>query len=135
MAPKKKTASKKKSKKRNSAKRVQKAKVRKPLNKKSNKLTRRSPRSSTSLPNEAAPMSKGPGSRAAGQSGDIEGLSDSESVDSESVAELVEEGQDFEAELVGAVENAPEPDEGELDAEIPKDDDPNLGSFSKRNRL
>ena len=81
-------------------------------------------------------MAKGHGSRTAGQSGDIEGLSDAESVDSESVEELVEEGQDFEAELVGAVENAPEPDEGELDAEIPEDDqDPDVRSFSKRNRL
>ena len=80
-------------------------------------------------------MSKGPGSSAAGQSGDIEGLSDTESADSESVAELAEEGQDFEAELVDAVENAPDPDEGELNAEVPEDDDPNLGSFSRRNRL
>ena len=49
--------------------------------------------------NEAAPMAKGPGAGSGGQGGDIEGLSDVEDVDSESVTELVEEGQDYEAEL------------------------------------
>jgi hypothetical protein len=134
MAPKKK-ASKNKPKK-SSAKARQKPKAKKSTRKKSKKLLRKSPRSSPAGRNEAAAMAKGHGSRTAGQSGDIEGLSDAESVDSESVEELVEEGQDFEAELVGAVENAPEPDEGELDAEIPEDDqDPDVRSFSKRNRL
>jgi hypothetical protein len=86
--------------------------------------------------NEALPMIKGRGSASGGQSGDTLGLSDVEGVDSESVEELVEEGQDFEAEIVNAVENAPDPDEGELNAEVPEDDlDPDAGSFSKRNRL
>ena len=81
-------------------------------------------------------MIKGPGAGSGGQSGDIEGLSDVESADSESVEELVEEGQDYEAELVSAVENAPDPDEGELSTEVPEDDlDSDNGSFSKRNRL
>ncbi len=81
-------------------------------------------------------MAKGPGAGSAGQSGDLEGLSDVESADSESVEELVEEGQDFEAELVNAVENAPDPDQGELTTEVPEDDlDPDSGSFSNRNRL
>jgi hypothetical protein len=96
---------------------------------------RSSPRSSGDL-NEARPMAKGPGAGSAGQSGDLEGLSDVESADSESVEELVEEGQDFEAELVNAVENAPDPDQGELTTEVPEDDlDPESGSFSNRNRL
>jgi hypothetical protein len=87
-------------------------------------------------PQEARPMRKGPGSGSAGQSGDLEGLSDVESADSESVEELVEEGQDFEAEIVGAVENATDPDQGELTTEVPEDDpDPDAGGFSKRNRL
>lgn len=100
------------------------------------KAARRSnPRSSSDL-NEARPMAKGPGAGSAGQSGDLEGLSDVESADSESVEELVEEGQDFEAELVNAVENAPDPDQGELTTEVPEDDlDPESGSFSNRNRL
>ncbi|MFZ0638095.1 MAG: hypothetical protein WA020_12570 [Candidatus Acidiferrales bacterium] len=43
---------------------------------------------------------------AAGQSGDTEGLSDVEEADSESVEELAEEGQDYEAEIVEGVERA-----------------------------
>jgi hypothetical protein len=99
------------------------------------KAARRSSPPSSGL-NEARPMAKGPGAGSAGQSGDLEGLSDVESADSESVEELVEEGQDFEAELVNAVENAPDPDQGELTTEVPEDDlDPESGSFSNRNRL
>ncbi len=56
----------------------------------------------------------GLGPNAAGQSGDIEGLSTVASGNSESVAELVEEGQDLEAEKVSGVENAPDPDEAEV---------------------
>ena len=54
------------------------------------------------------------GPDAAGQSGDIEGLSTIATGDSESVAQLVEEGQDLEAEKISGVENAPEPDEAEV---------------------
>lgn len=61
---------------------------------------------------EAKPLGLGP--NAAGQSGDIEGLSDVATGNSESVAELVEEGQDLEAEKVSGVENAPDPDEAEV---------------------
>jgi hypothetical protein len=93
-------------------------------------------RGASSGPNEALPMVKGPGARTGGQSGDLEGLSDVESADSESVEELAEEGQDFEAEIVDAVQNAPDPDEGELTTEVPEDDhDSENGSFSRRNRL
>ena len=100
------------------------------------KTAPRNPRRPSSSSNEALPMIKGPGAGSGGQSGDIEGLSDVESADSESVEELVEEGQDYEAELVSAVENAPDPDQGELSTEVPEDDlDPDAGSFSKRNRL
>ncbi len=100
------------------------------------KTAARKPRRASSSPNEALPMIKGPGAGSGGQSGDIEGLSDVESADSESVEELVEEGQDYEAELVSAVENAADPDQGELSTEVPEDDlDPDAGSFSKRNRL
>jgi hypothetical protein len=45
--------------------------------------------------------------------------------DSESVEELLEEGQSFEAEVVAGVENAPEPDESEVRTkEVPEDDVP-----------
>ncbi len=54
------------------------------------------------------------GPDSAGQSGDIEGLPDEPEADSESVEELVEEGQYYEAEVVDGVENAPLADEREL---------------------
>ena len=46
------------------------------------------------------------------QSGDLQGLSDLANADSESVRELVEEGQFYEAEVISGVENAPPADEG-----------------------
>ena len=49
-----------------------------------------------------------------GQSGDTQALSDIEDVDSESVRELAEEGQDFEVGIVSGVENAPDPDVSEV---------------------
>jgi hypothetical protein len=61
----------------------------------------------------------------AGQSGDVQGLSSVEDVDSESVEELLEEGQAFEAEAVSGVENAPDADQGEVKTkEVPEDDVP-----------
>ena len=62
----------------------------------------------------AAVEPTGLGSNVAGQSGDIEGLSNVAVGNSESIAELVEEGQDLEAEVVSGVEGAPEPDEAEV---------------------
>ena len=114
-----------------------KVKSKKPAKKKAKKLVRKPRLAFSDDVNEAAPTVKGRGSRTAGQSGDTEGLSDDEGADSESVEELVEEGQDFEAELVDGVENAPDPDEAEIDAEGPAEDDedPDVRSFSKRNRL
>jgi hypothetical protein len=68
---------------------------------------------------------RGLGSRSAGQSGDTQGISATVRTDSESVEELLEEGQSFEAEVVAGVENAPEPDEGEVRTkEVPEDDVP-----------
>lgn len=56
---------------------------------------------------------RGIGADAAGQSGDLQGLSEVEDVESESVEELVEEGQDYEAEVVAGVERAGDtPDAG-----------------------
>ena len=71
------------------------------------------------------PYRKGLGPSAGGQSGDVQGLSESEIVDSESVSELAEEGQDYEAEVVSGVENAPDADRGEVKThEVPEDDVP-----------
>jgi hypothetical protein len=68
---------------------------------------------------------RGLGAASAGQSGDIQGISRAEEVDSESVEELTEEGQDFEAEVVSGVESALDPDEGEVHThEVPEDDVP-----------
>ena len=57
---------------------------------------------------------RGMGAGSAGQSGDLQGLSRREDVDSASVAELAEEGQSYEAEVVSGVENALDPDQGEV---------------------
>lgn len=48
----------------------------------------------------------GKGSRLGGRSGDLQGLSDVESSNSESVDELLEEGNSFEADVVMGVEDA-----------------------------
>jgi N utilization substance protein A len=49
-----------------------------------------------------------------GMSGDVEGLDDEAEASDESVEELVEDGQYFEAEVVDGVENAPDADQGEV---------------------
>ncbi|HEY3129094.1 MAG TPA: hypothetical protein VGL91_06525 [Acidobacteriota bacterium] len=68
---------------------------------------------------------KGSGAETAGQSGDIQGLSHVAGVDSESVAELLEEGQAFEAGVVSGVEDAPDADVAEVTTkEVPEDDVP-----------
>ena len=73
----------------------------------------------------STPYRKGLGPSAGGQSGDVQGLSESESADSESVSELAEEGQDYEAEVVSGVENAPDADRGEVKThEVPEDNVP-----------
>ena len=68
---------------------------------------------------------KGLGARSGGQSGDLQGLSGLEGADSESVGELLEEGNAFEAEVVKGVEDAGHADEGEVKThEVPEDDVP-----------
>jgi hypothetical protein len=65
----------------------------------------------------------GPGS--AVQSGDLQGLSRVEEVDSESVNELIEEGNAFEADVVQGVTDAGNADEEEVHThEVPEDDVP-----------
>ena len=68
---------------------------------------------------------KGLGARSAGQSGDLQGLSGIAGAGSESVEELLEEGNAFEAELVKGVEDAGDADESEvITHEVPEDDVP-----------
>lgn len=57
------------------------------------------------------------GPETGGQSGDVEGLPSITGPGPESIAELVEEGQDFEAEVVSGVENAPDPDAARPESE------------------
>ena len=68
---------------------------------------------------------KGLGARSGGQSGDLQGLSNIEGADSESVDELLEEGNAFEAEVVKGVQDAGDADEGEVRThEVPEDEVP-----------
>jgi hypothetical protein len=68
---------------------------------------------------------RGLGAGSAGQSGDLQGLSAAEGAESESVGELLEEGNAFEAEVVKGVEDADDADEGEVVThEVPEDDIP-----------
>lgn len=68
---------------------------------------------------------KGLGARSGGQSGDLQGLSNRAGADSESVDELLEEGNAFEAEVVKGIEDVPDADEGEVRThEVPEDDVP-----------
>jgi len=59
----------------------------------------------------------------AGQSGDIQQMSDVADADSESVEELLEEGNAFEAAAVDGVENAKDPDVSEVRTRQVKVDD------------
>ncbi|HTW57322.1 MAG TPA: hypothetical protein VMD99_04305 [Terriglobales bacterium] len=73
----------------------------------------------------AAPYLERGGSQSGEQSGDLQGLSRSEAADSESVDELLEEGNAFEADAVIGVEDAENADEGEVHThEVPEDDVP-----------
>ncbi|MGB7435843.1 MAG: hypothetical protein WBR26_07950 [Candidatus Acidiferrum sp.] len=68
---------------------------------------------------------KGLGARSGEQSGDLQGLSNVQGADSESVDELLEQGNAFEANVVKGVEDAGDADEGEVRThEVPQDDVP-----------
>jgi hypothetical protein len=63
--------------------------------------------------------------KSGGQSGDLQGLSHIEGADSESVAELIEEGNAFQADAVEGVEHAGDTDQKEVRThEVPQDDVP-----------
>ena len=60
-----------------------------------------------------------------GQSGDNQGLPDVAEAGPESVEELLDEGQSFEAGVIGGVENAPDADVSEVHTrQVPEDDVP-----------
>ena len=65
------------------------------------------------------------GSQSGELSGDLQGLSNREAADSESVDELLEEGNAFEADAVSGVESADDADGQEVHThEVPEDDVP-----------
>jgi hypothetical protein len=67
-----------------------------------------------------------PGARSGEQAGDLQGLSNIQGADSESVDELLEEGNAFEADVVKGVEDAGDSNEREVHThEVPQDDVPN----------
>ncbi len=71
----------------------------------------------------AKKLETGPDS--AGQSGDLQGLDEPEDSNSESVAELLEEGQYYEASVVSGIDNAPDADAGPIKTkQVPEDDVP-----------
>ena len=88
--------------------------------------SRRQPRrSAKESGSRTAVVRNRPGAGAAGQSGDTQALSANATAGSESVKELMEEGQAFEAEVVDGVENAADADEAEVRTkEVPEDDVP-----------
>jgi hypothetical protein len=87
--------------------------------------TKKKSRKTNSAADPVGVKEEKPGPEAGGQSGDTQGLSDVAEADSESVEELVEEGQFFEAAVVSGVENAPDPDVAEVTTrEVPEDDVP-----------
>ncbi len=114
------------------ARRGKKASSKKPVARKTRKTgapKRARPRPRTSLPPRSTRRGLGP--EAGGQSGDTEGLSRRQLADSESVEELLEEGQAFEAGIVSGVENAPDPSQGRgrgrgevRTRQVPEDDVP-----------
>ena len=75
---------------------------------------------------ETVPLKRRARAAAAGTGGgDFGGVSVVEGANSESPEELLEEGQTFEAGIVSGVENAPDPDQGEVRThEVPQDDVP-----------
>ena len=75
-------------------------------------------------PETLAVYLKTPGAPSGSQSGDLQGLSTDQGADSESVTELLEEGNPFEAGVVSGVEDA-ESDESEVRThQVPQDDVP-----------
>ena len=64
---------------------------------------------------------RGTGSAAAGQAGALQGLPRDPDADSQSVEELVEEGQSHEADILSGIEDAPLADESEVHTHM--DDD------------
>ena len=116
------------SRKKTTGKKVRSAAKKRPSSQSASKETRSAERSTLAggtFPVPPRRSRSGIRATSAGQSGDLQGLSRKKIVDSESVEELLEEGQTYEAEAVSGVENALEPDQGEVQThEVLEDDVP-----------
>ena len=90
------------------------------------KLAKKATRRRAEVINPITPSGRrGLGAASGGQSGDTQGLSRRSYDDSESVEELMAEGQYMEAEAVSGVENAPDADQSEVRTrQFPEDDVP-----------
>jgi len=108
---------------------IKKAPKRKPAKKTAARKTARAAkervRGKSQTVDTVAFISEGLAARSGGQSGDLQGLSNIQGADSESVDELLEEGNAFEAGAVKGVQDAGDADEGEVHThEVPQDDVP-----------
>jgi hypothetical protein len=126
MAPKQKKKKKPKVRKSTRSKVARKAKSRKPgARQPAARRTRKAVRGTAELGELVAYDPRGMGARSGGQAGDTQGTSARPTVDFQSVEELLEEGQSFEAEILSGVENAADPDESEVrPKQVPEDDVP-----------
>jgi hypothetical protein len=94
--------------------------------------SKRRPGGKADIVDTVAFQPRGFGARSGGQSGDLQGLSGAEGAESESVEELLEEGNAFEADIVKGVEDAQDADESEVKThEVPEDDVPEEYSDEK----
>src|SRR3954467_6734630 len=122
------TSAKKSSKKKAKAKSPVKKKVApKKRAKKNSPKKKQAPRKKVRRPGSGLPAFRAARARvtSGGQSGDLQGLSNAERADSESVDELLEEGNALEAGVVKGVEDADNADEQEVRThEVPEDDVP-----------
>ena len=101
------------------------ATVRKSPTKKKTPIKKAKPRGKSEGRDTVVFEPKGLGAGSGGQSGDLQGLSNRAGSDSESVDELLEEGNAFEAEIVEGIEDVPDADAGEVRThEVPEDDVP-----------
>ena len=96
---------------------------RKSVRNKSRSRIRRKPGGATGV-SSIAPVRDSVRAEAAGQSGDNEKLSRIARADSQSVEELADEGQAFEAEVLSGVEDADDSEAEVTTHEVPEDDVP-----------
>jgi len=97
----------------------------KPIDAKTMKAPKKQVRERSQSVDTVAFFPEGPGTRSGRRSGDLQGLSSVEGADSESVEELLEEGNAFEADVVAGVEEAGNAAEKEVRThEVPEDDVP-----------